>query len=242
MPTVEDVVAVAERYVGMVENPPGSNRTPLVARLDVEYGRVQLANGSWIFRDGQEWCASANAAWFHEAAGWPEVWGLPIVSFYTPSDRNTWRSLGLWFKDGQPGDHIYFDWNNDGTVDHVGLVAEDLGDAWRTIEGNLGNRVQEVVRPKGRNIAGFGRPPYAEPQEATVVPVLLRDPNRLAVYCGLPAHSRTWVQDEAQLARIKAAYPSIGDVVLMSIADQRVLFGPRLGPLPEQFGYPSEAE
>lgn len=161
-PTVDAIVAVAQRYVGVREDPPGSNRTPLVAELDRRYGPVQLANGSWIDRNGQQWCASAIAAWHHEAAGWPAEWSLEIVSFYTPQDRNRWRAIGQWSTSGNVGDHIYLDWDRSGQPDHVGLVVDDLGASWRTIEGNLGDMVQAVVRPKtDARILGFGRPNYS---------------------------------------------------------------------------------
>jgi hypothetical protein len=161
-PNVGAIVDVAQRYVGLAEDPFGSNRTTLVAELDRRYGPVQLANGSWINRDGQEWCASAIAAWHHEAAGWPAAWSLEIVSFYTPSDRNRWRSLNQWSTFGVVGDHIYLDWDRSGQPDHVGLIVEDLGASYRTVEGNLNHMVQSVVRPKNDSrIMGFGRPIYS---------------------------------------------------------------------------------
>jgi len=244
MPTADAVAAVARSWVGLRENPPGSNRTTLVAGLDARYGPIQLSSGAWVYRNGYEWCASAIAAWHHEAAGWPS-WDLPIVSFYTPADRNVWRQLGRWHNAGQVGDHIYFDWSNDGTVDHVGLVVADLGWAWQTVEGNLGDAVQLVTRPKSaRQIAGFGRPDYEatpEPSEDDMTQ-LVQDPTRLAVYAAVPGHSRRWISNGNDVQRIRAQWPTIGDVVMMSIADQQVLYGPRIGALPEDNGYPGERE
>lgn len=171
MPTAEAVAAVARSWVGLREDPPGSNRTTLVAGLDARFGPIQLSSGAWVFRNGYEWCASAVAAWHHEAAGWSTGWDLPIQSFYTPADCNRWRSIGRWYGTGQVGDHIYFDWDGAGTVDHVGLVVADLGWAWQTVEGNLSNAVQLVTRPKSaRQIAGFGRPDYAATPSPPPIP------------------------------------------------------------------------
>jgi hypothetical protein len=235
-------VEIARAQIGTTEVPFGSNRTVYGSELTDRYGPVTLSNGAQISRDGQEWCATFVAWCWHAGHGWP-AWGLPVVDFYTPADRNAWRAQGLWSNVGQVGDHIYFDWTGDGTVDHVGLIVDDLGGSWRTIEGNVSNAVQMFIRPKNwRAIAGYGRTPYSDPPVEDIMVVLLRDPSRLAVYAGIAAHSRTWVRDEAQLAALRAAYPALGDTILMSVADQRTLYGPRLGPLPEDNGFPGEAE
>ena len=162
--TLERTVAIALEQVGTTEVPWGSNFTVYGAQLTYRYGLVTLSNGNQISRDGQEWCATFVAWCWHAGHLWPAQWGLPVVDFYTPADRNAWRAQGLWDTIGQVGDHIYFDWSNDGTVDHVGLIVDDLGGAWRTVEGNVSNAVQTFIRPKNwRQIAGYGRTPYPIP-------------------------------------------------------------------------------
>jgi hypothetical protein len=161
-------VEIARAQIGTTEVPFGSNRTIYGAELTDRYGPVTLSNGGQISRDGQEWCATFVAWCWHAGHGWPE-WGLPVVDFYTPSDRNAWRAQGLWSSTGQVGDHIYYDWTGDGTVDHVGLIVDDLGGSWRTVEGNVSNAVQTFIRPKSwPSIAGYGRTPYQSDPIPTV--------------------------------------------------------------------------
>jgi hypothetical protein len=83
------------------------------------------------------------------------------------------------------------------------------------------------------------------PQEDDLSVQLVRDPARLAVYAAVPAFGRTWVRNEQHLAALKSAYPTVGEVQLVPVAQQRVLFGPRLGgpsEMPENNGFPGEAE
>ncbi len=39
------------------------------------------------------------------------------------------------------GDIIFFDWGNDGTIDHVGIVESVTNGVVNTIEGNSGDKV-----------------------------------------------------------------------------------------------------
>ena len=90
--------------------------------------------------------------------------------------------------------------------------------------------------------AGRFEPAASTPQQEDLMPVLVRDPSRLAVYSAIPGFGRVWVENGNVLASIKAAYPNIGEVVSMSVADQYATFGQRLGRLPEHYGFPGEVE
>ena len=69
---------------------------------------------------------------------------------YCPTIRNWAREQGLWEGRGngyipQAGDAILFDWNGDGTAQHIGIVSgydPDTGTIY-TIEGNSSNSVRE---------------------------------------------------------------------------------------------------
>ena len=83
-----------------------------------------------------------------------------------------------WFKDRgewqdrtytpQPGDIIYFDWDNkgaagnqDGLADHVGIVEKIIDDKVFTIEGNTGDQCAERTYTIGYyGILGYGTPAY----------------------------------------------------------------------------------
>lgn len=85
---------------------------------------------------------------------------------YCPTIVNELRASGAWKGNAnpQPGDLVLFDWNHDGTADHVGLVERVNSDgSLTTIEGNTSNPQtgQEGVwrRTRARSsVLGFGAP------------------------------------------------------------------------------------
>ena len=59
------------------------------------------------------------------------------------------------------GDIIFFDWGNNGTIDHVGIVESVSGGTVNTIEGNSGDKVARRSYSIGSsNIYGYGVPAY----------------------------------------------------------------------------------
>ena len=56
------------------------------------------------------------------------------------------------------GDLIFFDWRNDGTIDHVGIVVNVEDRFVNTIEGNSSNKVQRGRYATGDStIYGYGK-------------------------------------------------------------------------------------
>ena len=60
-----------------------------------------------------------------------------------------------------PGDIVFFDWDNDGSADHVGIVESCDGSTVRTVEGNS----SDSCRQRGYSVAsssilGYGTPMY----------------------------------------------------------------------------------
>lgn len=57
----------------------------------------------------------------------------------------------------KPGWIIFFDWGNDGSIDHVGRVERSDGSTVHTIEGNSRNMVRrKSYSIKGKIIEGYG--------------------------------------------------------------------------------------
>lgn len=93
---------------------------------------------SWYGFDSRvEWCACFVSWCANES-------GVPIPKFSRCVDGVAWfRGQGLWQSgrySPQPGDIIFFDWDNgggqDGIPDHVGIVEKVEGGTIYTIEGN----------------------------------------------------------------------------------------------------------
>ena len=83
-----------------------------------------------------------------------------------------YRKAGRWVEDDsylpQPGDVIFYDWqdsgagDNRGQPDHVGLVYAVDGDLITVIEGNISDSVDtRTLFVDNRYIRGFGLPDYA---------------------------------------------------------------------------------
>lgn len=86
------------------------------------------------FKQHIEWCA-AFVSWCYNEAGKDKP-------FFTGcySGAEWFMARGQWggrdYADIAPGDAIFFDWNFDGSADHVGLVLGTDGENVYTIEGN----------------------------------------------------------------------------------------------------------
>ena len=171
MPTVKDVLDLAESQVGITEYPPNSNNVPYNTAF---YG-YPVQDGVPTAKDRYPWCCVY-------------IWWLfaqfnPCLVKKTASCEN----LAQWFKDqgkwgstAHPGDVVFFKFNtNNRWTNHVGIVKEvlDGGLKIRTIEGNTsekgsqdnGGAVLEKIRTS--NIVGYGRPAYSETEEIEDIPM-----------------------------------------------------------------------
>ena len=93
---------------------------------------------SWFgFKERVEWCA-CFASWCEEQCGFISSGDAPKFALVSDGAdwfvlRDQWRLMG---DTPEPGDLIFFDWDQDGGRDHVGIVTGVSGDRVFTIEGN----------------------------------------------------------------------------------------------------------
>ena len=100
---------------------------------------------SWYGFDSHvAWCA-CFASWCGDQAGLIESGKMPKFSLC--DDGIAWfQSKGKWKSRGYspaPGTLIFFDWNGDGTSDHVGIVEKTEGSTVYTVEGNSSDAVNQ---------------------------------------------------------------------------------------------------
>ena len=93
---------------------------------------------SWYgFKNREEWCA-LFVSWCEDQCGYLKSEAAP--KFAIVSDRADWFVLrDQWRLMGdtpEPGDLIFFDWEQDGARDHVGIVTAVVDDKVFTVEGN----------------------------------------------------------------------------------------------------------
>ena len=118
---------------------------------------------SWYgFSSREEWCA-CFVSWCAEQCGFIEAGIIPMFA---------WCPSGVqWFKDREQwqdnsytprtGDIIFFDWENDGECDHVGIVENVADGMVNTIEGNTSDSCARRSYALGSvKILGYGVPAY----------------------------------------------------------------------------------
>lgn len=153
----QQVVAQARRWLGRKEADRSHREI-----IDV-YNRIRPLPRGYRMSYTDPWCAAFVSAVGAEcgltAVLLPECSCGAMIGLYRKAGR--WRksekSVSL-----QPGDLIFYDWNEDDSADHVGIVTERYGDGFRLIEGNVGDAVAyRTVRPGTAHIRGFALPDYA---------------------------------------------------------------------------------
>lgn len=93
---------------------------------------------SWYgFKNREEWCA-LFVSWCEDQCGYLEKELAPKFAIVSDGAdwfvlRDQWRLVG---DTPEPGDLIFFDWDQDGGRDHVGIVTAVVDDKVFTVEGN----------------------------------------------------------------------------------------------------------
>lgn len=135
----------------------------------VEVALTQVGNQggqpywSWYGFDNRvEWCA-CFVSWCADQCGYIES-GL-VPKFAGCVDGANWfKSNGKWQNrtyEPKAGDIIFFDWEGDGTTDHVGIVEKCENGTVYTVEGNSGDACKQRQYAVGSsNIYGYGIPAY----------------------------------------------------------------------------------
>ena len=138
----QDVVAIAQTQVGYTE----STRNYMVLDDDVTT-KGYTRYGAWYGDPYGDWCAMF-ASFCLNYAGLKD---MPVDS-NCPKWIEALTNLGLYYSAEafmpRSGDLVFFDWDEDGLSDHVGIVEEITADdegknTLHTIEGNSGDRVAE---------------------------------------------------------------------------------------------------
>ena len=110
------------------------------------------------FQSREPWCA-IFVSWVAEQCGFIEAGVFPRFSWC--DDGIAWFvSRGQWMDRDyipSPGDIIFFDWDGDGSSDHVGIVERVEGEFVHTVEGNTSDSVaRRVRRLDSVTIMGYG--------------------------------------------------------------------------------------
>lgn len=136
--------------------------------VDIALSQVGNVGGqpywSWYgFKSRVEWCA-IFVSWVAEQAGYLEKGIIPKFSGVL-NGVNWFKAVGEWQNRNyipKSGDIIFFDWEDDGNPNHVGIVEKVKNNKVYTVEGNS---TDDTSRKKeysinSKVIFGYGTPAY----------------------------------------------------------------------------------
>ena len=148
------------QYYAFGRIPTGIGNQAIVQVAASQEGKGGTTYWSWYgFGSRVEWCA-CFVSWCADQSGYIQSGAIPKFSLC--SDGVKWFESKGRFRDASytpaAGDIIFFDWGNNGTIDHVGIVESVSGGTVNTIEGNSGDKVARRSYSIGSsNIYGYGR-------------------------------------------------------------------------------------
>lgn len=151
------------RYYVFGRIPTGIGSQAIVQVALTQEGNSGDTYWSWYgFDSREEWCA-CFVSWCAEQCGYLERGVIPKFSLC--SDGVDWFNVRGQFQDASyvpmAGDIIFFDWENDGVIDHVGIVESVINGVVNTVEGNSGDVCARRSYSMGsESIYGYGVPAY----------------------------------------------------------------------------------
>lgn len=136
----------------------GSSDIALVAASQIGNEGGELYWRWYGFSSHVDWCA-VFVSWCADQVGLLDDGSMP--KFAVCDDGIRWFiEKGRWFNrsiEPWPGMIIFFDWNDDGRSDHVGIVEKCENEMIYVIEGNSGDACRRQRYPLGSGeIAGYG--------------------------------------------------------------------------------------
>lgn len=152
MATVEDILSLAQSYVGTKEY---SDRHKEI--LNVYNSHKPLARGYKVQLD-DAWCMTFISFLFIKANA---VSCIGKTECGCQEYVNYARVNGMTVKEPQKGDLIFYDWGCDGHIDHVGIIYLVSGNMLYVYEGNRNDSVStRVIGKNAPTVKCFVRPKY----------------------------------------------------------------------------------
>lgn len=143
---VDKVIAQAKAWLGINERD-----NDFVEIVDA-YNEIPGTRGPALV--SYPWCAI-----FVSAVFWKAIGESRFAEMACDAMIQKFQNLGLYSASGRPdvGDVVFYDWDSNGTSDHVGIVTEVADGAYIVIEGNKSDAVgYRTIYPNYPYIKGFG--------------------------------------------------------------------------------------
>lgn len=119
----------------------------------------------------QGYCVQLNDAWcatfLSAIASLCGILDLVPAECSCPRQIKLWKKMGRWVDKNtyipKTGDVVYYDFNNDGISDHVGIVVSVSNGKMKVVEGNYSDSVGcRTIAVNANIIVGFGCPKFKE--------------------------------------------------------------------------------
>ena len=158
---------LSDKYTTLWSNVIQATCTGNFNVVDIALSQVGNVGGKpywqWYgFNSRVEWCA-IFVSWVFNQAGYLNT-AVPKFSTCHTQGVPWFKSMGLWKEKGyipKAGDVIFFDWEQDGHTDHVGIVEKSDEKNVYTVEGNSRDEVkQKKYSVNSKYIYGYGIPNY----------------------------------------------------------------------------------
>ncbi|MBG9985043.1 CHAP domain-containing protein [Aerococcaceae bacterium DSM 111022] len=150
----QELLKIADGYLGV--NQYDARHRALVA----DYNRVSPLPVGYPLKVEDDWCA-AFVTVVGDKLG---IAGLIPRECGVQRQILLCQDMGIWIgrELPQPGDLIFWDWNQNAWSDHVGFVESVSADGYvTTIEGNSNRRVEKnIFHYLATSISGYARPRY----------------------------------------------------------------------------------
>lgn len=176
-----------------------------------DYNRHKPLARGYAVKYTDAWCATFGSKIAIEA-GYTDI--IP-TECGCDAQIKLWQNMGRWCENDakvpEPGDYIYYDWDDNGvgdctgSADHVGIVESCNGHTITVIEGNKSNAVgRRTLEVNGRYIRGFGVPDFSKKATASSTPAKPATPAQPAQ--GATGEQVYTVQSGDTLSGIAAKY------------------------------------
>ena len=167
--TREKIVAQAQAWIGLNEADGSFKKI-----IDTYNSHKPLAR-SYKLQYTDAWCSGCASA-VAIACGATDI--IP-TEVSCQKHIELFQKKGIWMENDayvpQPGDYIFYDWDDKGTGDnvgngdHVGIVEKVEDGAITVIEGNYSNSVKRrTIQVNDKYIRGYGVPKYDEAPKTAV--------------------------------------------------------------------------
>ena len=155
--TLKDrLIKVAEAFYGCES---GDAQQKMIVSL---YNQISPLPRGYKLKDSDPWCAAFVSACAYVVGildkVYPECGAQEMWNKYPASQRCQEHG-----KQAERGDILFYDWNADGRIDHVGIVLLRLEDALQVIEGNFGGKCDiRFITDDAPEIYGIVKPNWEE--------------------------------------------------------------------------------